>query len=38
MDVQHFQTTFAPLLYGVAVAVLMTLLLLKETGPAAREK
>jgi phosphotransacetylase len=34
MDVQHFQTTFAPLLYGVAVAVLMTLLLLKETGPA----
>jgi MFS family permease len=38
MELQHFQTTFAPLLYGVAAAVLMTLLLLKETGPAAREK
>lgn len=36
MELQHFQTTFAPLLYGVAVAILMTLLLLKETGPAAR--
>ncbi len=35
MELQHFQTTFAPLLYGVAVAILMTLLLLKETGPAA---
>jgi MFS family permease len=38
MDLQHFQTTFSPLLYGVAIAVLLTLLLLKETGPAAREK
>ena len=38
MELQHFQTTFSPLLYGVAIAVLLTLLLLKETGPAAREK
>jgi len=38
MEVQHFQTTFSPLLYGVAIAVLLTLLFLKETGPAAREK
>ena len=37
MDLSHFQTTFRPLLYGVAVAVLLTLLL-KETGPAVREK
>jgi MFS family permease len=38
MELQHFQTTFSPLLYGVAVAILATVLLLKETGPAAREK
>lgn len=38
MELQHFQTTFSPLLYGVALAILLTLLLLKETGPAAREK
>ena len=37
MELSHFQTTFRPLLYGVAVAVLLTLLL-KETGPAVREK
>lgn len=37
MELAHFQTTFRPLLYGVAVAVLLTLLL-KETGPAVREK
>jgi MFS family permease len=36
MELSHFQTTFRPLLYGVAVAVLLTLLL-KETGPAVRE-
>ena len=30
-----WQATFAPLLYGVALAILLTLLL-KETGPAAR--
>ena len=38
MELKHFQTTFSPLLYGVAIAVLLTLLLLKETGPAVREK
>ena len=38
MELQHFQTTFSPMLYGVAIAVLLTLLLLKETGPAVREK
>ncbi len=31
----HYQTTFQPLLYGVALAILLTLLL-RETGPAAR--
>ena len=38
MELQHFQTTFSPLLYGVGVAVLATLLFLKETGSAVREK
>lgn len=38
MELQHFQTTFSPLLYGVGVAVLLTLLFLKETGTAVREK
>ena len=37
MEVQHFQTTFTPLLYGVALAILLTLFL-KETGSAVREK
>jgi MFS family permease len=32
---EHYQFTFQPLLYGIAAAVLMTLML-KETGPAAR--
>ena len=32
LELQHFQTTFSPLLYGVALAVLLTLVL-KETGP-----
>jgi MFS family permease len=32
---EHYQTTFQPLLYGVALAILLTLLL-KETGPAVR--
>jgi len=32
---QHYQITFQPLLYGVAVAVLLTFAL-KETGSAAR--
>ena len=37
MELQHFQTTFTPLLFGVAFAVLLTLVL-KETGPAVRSK
>ncbi|HKG97724.1 MAG TPA: MFS transporter, partial [Pyrinomonadaceae bacterium] len=37
MELQHFQTTFTPLLFGVALAVLLTLGL-KETGPAVRSK
>lgn len=37
MELAHFQSTFRPLLYGVAIAVLLTLFL-KETGPAVREK
>lgn len=36
MELGHFQTAFAPLLYGVAFAILLALLL-KETGPAARQ-
>ncbi len=35
MKLQHYQSTFVPLLYGVAIAILLTLLL-KETGPAVR--
>jgi MFS family permease len=35
MGLEHFQTAFEPLLYGVALAIVLTLLL-KETGPAAR--
>lgn len=34
-ELGHYQTTFAPLLVGVAVAILLTLLL-RETGPRAR--
>jgi MFS family permease len=37
LELQHFQTTFSPLLIGVALAILLTLLL-KETGPAVQEK
>ena len=37
MELQHFQTTFTPMLYGVAIAIVLTLVL-KETGPAVREK
>jgi MFS family permease len=33
---EHYQTTFQPLLYGVAIAALLTFFFLKETGPAAR--
>jgi MFS family permease len=36
MESQHYQTAFAPLLLGVACAIMLTLLL-KETGSAARE-
>ena len=35
-DLTHYQSTFYPLLYGVAIAALITIFLLKETGPAAR--
>jgi MFS family permease len=34
MTLTHYQTTFQPLIYGVAVAILLTFLL-RETGPAA---
>ena len=34
-ELQHYQTTFVPLLYGVGVAFLLTLML-KETGSAVR--
>jgi MFS family permease len=36
MELQHYQTTFASLLYGVAIAILLTLLL-KETGWSVRK-
>jgi MFS family permease len=36
MTLDHYQMAFQPLLYGVALAVVLTLLL-KETGPAARD-
>jgi glycerol uptake facilitator-like aquaporin len=35
MRLEHYQTSFAPLLVGVAIAVVLTLFL-KETGPAIR--
>jgi MFS family permease len=35
MTLEHYQTAFEPLLYGVGLAIVLTLLL-KETGPAAR--
>ena len=35
MTLQHYQTTFEPLLYGVGLAVVLAMIL-KETGPAAR--
>ena len=35
MQVEHFQSTFTPLLYGVVIAIILTLLL-KETGPVVR--
>jgi MFS family permease len=35
VTLEHYQTTFEPLLYGVGLAIVLTLLL-KETGPASR--
>jgi len=35
METGHYQTAFAPLLLGVAAAIVLTFFL-KETGPAAR--
>ena len=35
MKLEHYQTTFLPLLFGVAIAIVLTLML-KETGPAGR--
>ena len=34
-ELHHYQSTFVPLLYGVAIAIVLTLIL-KETGPAVR--
>jgi hypothetical protein len=36
-ELQHYQTTFVPLLFGVAIAILLTLFL-KETGSARGKK
>jgi len=36
MELSHYQTTFQPLLYGVALAIVLAFVL-KETGPAARK-
>ena len=36
MELQHFQTAFLPLLFGVAIAIILTFIL-KETGPAVRK-
>jgi MFS family permease len=36
-ELQHYQTTFVPLLFGVGIAMLLTLLL-KETGSAVKKK
>jgi hypothetical protein len=34
ITLEHYQTAFGPMLYGVALAIVLTLVL-KETGPAA---
>jgi len=36
MKLEHYQATFAPLLLGVGLAILLALAL-KETGPAVRK-
>jgi hypothetical protein len=35
MDLQHYQAGFKPLLFGIALALVL-ICFLKETGPAAR--
>jgi MFS family permease len=37
MSLEHYQTAFEPLLYGVVLAIVLTLVL-KETGPAVRAR
>ena len=36
-EIGHYQATFTPLLYGVALAILLTLIL-RETGPKGRSR
>ena len=36
-EIGHYQSTFTPLLYGVAIAIVLTLIL-RETGPKARSR
>ena len=36
MELAHYQTAFAPLMYGVVLAIVLTLFFLKETGAAVR--
>jgi MFS family permease len=36
-ELEHYQTAFTPLLFGVAIAIALTLLL-RETGPAVRQQ
>ena len=36
-EIGHYQATFTPLLYGVALAIVLTLIL-RETGPKARAR
>src|SRR5262249_61166714 len=37
MTLEHYQTAFQPLMYGVGLAIVLTLVL-RETGPAARTR
>ena len=37
LSLEHYQTTFTPLLYGVVIAIVLALIL-KETGPAVRKQ
>jgi MFS family permease len=36
-ELEHYQATFRPLLYGVVIAIILSFLL-RETGPAARQR